>query len=177
MSRSCTHVILNDTVLASVDGDRRRHGRGGGGVGESRSHPHQDRIGLRARAGEAGRRERARSKVASAPLRGDAPWALSALPECLIQISKSTGSRELRAGASAAPAPCRLRRRRRWSTVIAPFRIAGDEAYVRRGTDRLRHSAPRAVLPRGRPACADSRDAREGAELRVYEPAQRGDGV
>ena len=50
---------------------------------------------------------------AQAPLRGDAPWALSALPECLQQVSEASGSRSfvrahLPAGATPIVPPATL---------------------------------------------------------------------
>ncbi len=108
---------------------------------------------------------------AGAPLRGDAPWALSALPECLIQMSKSTGSQtyvrsHLPAASVPIPAHARL--------VYGDCRISilGDEAYVRRGADRLR-IPPRAYFYRAGDLLALIRETARGAELRVYEPAHR----
>jgi hypothetical protein len=107
----------------------------------------------------------------AASLRGDAPWALSALPECLIQMSKSSGSlryvrAHLPANAVAIVPP---------ATLVygdCSITIAGDEAYVRRGADRLR-IPPRAYFYRADNLLALIRETRSGAELRVYEPAQR----
>ncbi len=105
------------------------------------------------------------------PLRGDAPWALSALPECLIQTSKSTGSANyVRAHLPPGSVPVASP-----ATLIygdCSIRIAGDEAYVRRGIDRLR-IPPRTRFYRAGNLLALIRVTREGAELRVYERAQR----
>jgi len=111
-----------------------------------------------------------RERGFSEPLRGDAPWALSALPECLTQTSKSTGSvtyvqAHLPLGSVPVAPP---------ATLIygdCSIRIVGDEAYVRRGIDRLR-IPPRAQFYRAGNLLALIRVAREGAELRVYEHAQ-----
>jgi hypothetical protein len=70
-------------------------------------------------------------------LRGDAPWALSALPECLIQVQEWKGTmRYVRShiphGASAIAPPDVLHY---GDCTIA---IHGDEAFVQRGKDRLR---------------------------------------
>lgn len=102
---------------------------------------------------------------------GDAPWALSALPECLTQTSESNGTQayvrtHLPAGAQRVVPP---------ATLVygdCSIRIVGDEAYVRRGTDRLR-IPPRAVFYRAEGTLALIRETPQGAELRVYEPAQR----
>jgi len=108
---------------------------------------------------------------AVAPLHGDAPWALSALPECLIQTSEANGTRAyVRAHLPARVVP------------IAPpatltygdcrIIIAGDEASVRRGQDDLR-IPPRVQFYRGEGVLALIRETAAGDELRVYEPAQR----
>lgn len=105
----------------------------------------------------------------AASLRGDAPWALSALPDCLIQTSKSTGPASyVRAHLPAGAAP-----------IVPPatlvygdcsITIAGDEAYVRRGNDRLR-IPPRVQFYRAKGYLALLRETPGGTELRVYEPA------
>jgi hypothetical protein len=104
-------------------------------------------------------------------MRGDAPWALSALPECLIQTSESSGSLEyvrahLPRGAVPIVPP---------ATLVygdCSIRIAGSEAYVWRGSDRLR-IPPRAQFYRAEGHLALIHETAQGAELRVYEPAQR----
>ena len=48
------------------------------------------------------------SSAAIAPMSGDAPWALSALPECFTQVSESSGSgRYVRAQSAAQRGPDR----------------------------------------------------------------------
>ena len=108
-------------------------------------------------------------KGGSAALAGDAPWALSALPDCLTQTSISRGSLpyvEARLPKDARP-------------VVPPatlvygdcdIRIVGDEAYVRRGTDRLR-IPPRVRFYRTSDSLVLIRNDQESAELRVYQPA------
>lgn len=106
-----------------------------------------------------------------APLRGDAPWALSALPACLIQMSKSTGSpayvhAHLPPGATPIVPP---------ATLVygdCSIKIAGDEAYVRRGADLLR-IPPRVHFYRAAGLLALIRESSVGQELRVYEPAKQ----
>jgi hypothetical protein len=107
----------------------------------------------------------------SVALTGDAPWALSALPECLSQRSESTGSRayvlaRLPAGAVPIVPP---------ATLVygdCNISIVGDEAYVRRGVDRLR-IPPRVQFYRAKGLLALVRETTGSVELRVYEPAQR----
>ena len=105
------------------------------------------------------------------PLHGDAPWALSALPDCLRQTSESTGS----------PVYVRSHLPRGAAPVVPPatlvygdctITIAGDEAYVRRGADLLR-IPPHVRFYRAADFLALIREAPSGAQLRVYEPAQR----
>ena len=122
---------------------------------------------VRAKAGGAG----APAPPASAALRGDAPWALSALPECLTQVSESSG-----------PASYVRARLPRGAAPIVPpatlvygdctITIAGDQADVRRGADRLR-IPPSVQFYRASGLLALMREDSHGAQLRVYEPAQR----
>ncbi len=106
--------------------------------------------------------------AAGAPVRGDAPWALSALPDCLIQRSEATGSlayihTKLPAGATAVLpgtilryGPC---------TIL----VRDGEALVSRGEDRLR-IPPHVRLYRAGNALALVRDTGRRGELRVYSP-------
>jgi hypothetical protein len=102
-------------------------------------------------------------------LRGDAPWALSALPECLIQLSKSTGSRDfvlrhVPSGAAAVAVPATL------TYGDCTISLVDDEAYVRRGNDRFR-IPPRVRFYRSAHALTMLRETAGGNEVRVYEPA------
>jgi hypothetical protein len=107
----------------------------------------------------------------AAPLRGDAPWALSALPDCLIQTSESTGSlpyvrAHLPAGTEPIVPP---------ATLVygdCTITIAGDEAHVRRAADRLR-IPPRVYFYRAPSLLVLIRETARGAQMRVYRPAQR----
>ena len=102
----------------------------------------------------------------SAPVHGDAPWALSALPECLIQQSEATGTlayvrSKLPAGATAVAAgtilhygPC---------TIL----VRDGEALVSRGQDRLR-IPPHVTLYRAGNRLALLRQIDATGELRVY---------
>jgi len=102
----------------------------------------------------------------NAPVRGDAPWALSALPECLVQQSEATGSlayvrSKLPSGATAVKAgtilhygPC---------TIL----VRDGEAVVSRGQDRLR-IPPHVTLYRAGNRLALLRQIGVAGELRVY---------
>lgn len=115
----------------------------------------------------------ASSATGPAPVRllGDAPWILSALPECLTQISESKG-----------PQPYVRAHLPRGATRIATHDtltygncsifISGDEAYVRRGVDYLR-IPPRVQFYRAGDLLAIIRSSSDGTELRVYAPAKR----
>ncbi len=107
----------------------------------------------------------------AAALAGDAPWALSALPECLTQVSESDGSpayirSRLPPGAVRVVPPATL------TYGDCSIRITGDEAYVSRGIDRLR-IPPHADFYRANGVLALIRNTPQGAQLRVYVPAQR----
>jgi hypothetical protein len=111
-----------------------------------------------------------RIQAATAPLSGDAPWALSALPECLTQISKSTGSEHyVRAHLPARAA--RIVPPRRLVFGDCAIAIDNDAALVRRGPDRLRIPPP-VQFYRAPGLFAMIRETAQGAELRVYQPAR-----
>lgn len=101
-------------------------------------------------------------------LRGDAPWALSAFPECATQTSETTGSlryvlAHLPAGASEVAPPATL------AAGDCTIALAAGAAYVRRGTDRYR-IPPRVRLFRAPGEIAVLRsDPGGGNDLRVYE--------
>ncbi len=105
-----------------------------------------------------------------AGLRGDAPWALSALPECLIQMSESTGPQaytlaHVPAGSVPVPAPATLR------YGDCTISVTGDEALVSRGVDRFR-IPPKVRFYRTARTLTLLRVEGGGSELRVYQPAQ-----
>lgn len=103
-------------------------------------------------------------------LRGDAPWALSALPECLMQTSESTGPLayvvgHLPAGVEPVTPPATL------AYADCTIFLTDREAYVRRGNDRFR-IPPRVRLFRGPGVLALLREDASGNELRVYQPTE-----
>jgi len=102
------------------------------------------------------------------PLRGDAPWALSALPECLTQLSVTTGSlpyvrAQVPAGATPVVPPATL------AYGDCTISVTGDEAEVRRGNDRF-HIPGSVRFYRGPALLAVLRSGGGGNELRVYLP-------
>lgn len=107
------------------------------------------------------------SKGGSPAFVGTAGWALSALPECFMQISKSTGPLQyvlvnlpsgasmLRPGVTVRSADCRVS-------------VEADTVVVRRGSDKIR-VPPIARLYQAPGTLALLRGADNGFELRVYE--------
>jgi hypothetical protein len=126
------------------------------------SHLHGGAMGLAAGAVQPG---------SPAPLSGDAPWALSALPECLAQVSESRGSRRyvwahLPAGAAPIRPPAVL------IYGDCTITVAGDAAYVQRGADRLRIPPP-VQFYRAAGELALIRQTKGRFELRLYQPVER----
>lgn len=102
-------------------------------------------------------------------LHGDAPWALSALPECLLQLSETTGPldyvlKHVPPGAQQIGSPASLQYGD--CTIL----LSDDEAYVRRGSDRYR-IPPRVRFYRGAGVLVLLRESSNGNELRVYQPS------
>jgi hypothetical protein len=102
------------------------------------------------------------------PFRGDAPWALSALPECLTQLNVATGRlsfvrSRVPAGATLVVPPATL------SYGDCTISVTGDEADVRRGNDRF-HIPGSVRFYRGPALLAVLRSSGGGNELRVYLP-------
>lgn len=98
---------------------------------------------------------------------GDAPWAMSALPECFTQVSKTSGPRayvlaHLPAGATM------MRPGESVSLSDCTLQVSGDTILVTRGADRLR-IPPIARLYRAGTSLALLRGGGGGLELRVYE--------
>jgi hypothetical protein len=107
----------------------------------------------------------------TAPFEGDAAWALSALPECLTQVSESRGPlpylvAHLPAGAQAVVPPASF------SYGDCTISLTGDEAVVRRGADRFR-IPPRVRFYRTPGSLAVLRQSPSGNDLRVYQPVSR----
>ncbi|MFN2448369.1 MAG: hypothetical protein ABR508_01060 [Candidatus Baltobacteraceae bacterium] len=97
---------------------------------------------------------------------GDAPWALSALPECFTQVAKTTGPppyvlAHLPAGLAMERDGARLK------VADCALRVAGDAIFVHRGADHLRIPPP-ARLYDGPGQTAVLRSDAGGYELRVY---------
>ncbi len=101
-------------------------------------------------------------------LAGDAPWALSALPECFEQLSVDTGNRgfllrHLPADSIRVAPPARLEYADCWIYIVR------DEVYVQRGRDAFRIPPP-ARLYRSPGRLSLLRTSAGGGELRVYQP-------
>ena len=107
------------------------------------------------------------SSAPAPPFVGDAPWALSALPECLIETERSHGSiayvrSRLPAAARRIAPPAQLR------YGNCTISVVGDEAYVRRGRDRFR-IPPDATFYRVGNRLALLRIVGRFADLRIYQ--------
>ncbi len=103
------------------------------------------------------------------PFRGDAPWALSALPGCVTQVLARTGPRAyvlegLPSGATPVVGRATL------SYGDCTISVGGDEAYVTRGPDRF-HIPPHVQFYTAPGALAVLRADAKGNELRVYAPS------
>jgi hypothetical protein len=109
------------------------------------------------------------SDVGSTPaagLTGDAPWALSALPDCFMQQSESTGDRayvdaHVPADAKEVPPGTRL------SFGPCTIFVGNGELNVNRGADRFR-IPPHAVLYRDGATLLLLRTTASASVLRTY---------
>jgi len=99
----------------------------------------------------------------------EAPWVLSALPECLRQTYEATGTRayvaaRLPAGFTLQPAGKALQ----YSDCSIAARVS--DVLVRRGADRYYVPAPAQLFRKGS-SIALMHEAGPRAVLRIYEPA------
>ena len=104
------------------------------------------------------------SRTAS-PVRGEAPWALSALPECVTQLSRRSGSRAyagsaIPRGARPVAPPATLR------VADCELHIDGSVATVSRGQKVLTVSGARFFVA-GDTLVLDRRDGRFG-DVRLF---------
>ena len=104
------------------------------------------------------------------PLRGDAPWALSALPDCLHEESVARGTlpfvhSKMPHGASEVAGGSVLHYGR------CTISYAGDEAIVTRGEDRLR-IPPHLKLYFAGTTLVLLHSAGSTGELRTYTPSR-----
>lgn len=98
---------------------------------------------------------------------GNAPWALSALPDCFVQRSETTGNRayvEARLPPEAKP----VRAGTRLSYGPCTILVRNDELLVERGSDRLR-VPPRATLYTTGDSLALLRTSGLTTDLRIYD--------
>ena len=106
--------------------------------------------------------------ASSASLRGDAPWVLSALPDCLRQESESRGTplyvrAHLPPNASPIVPPDNVR------YADCTIAVRGWEAFVRRGNDVFR-IPPRVEFFKSGKLLVMLRIADGSADLRTYQP-------
>jgi hypothetical protein len=103
--------------------------------------------------------------------RGDAPWALSALPECLRQRLEATGPIAFvrsKIPPDAVPVPPGRTLVYADCTIL----VGRGEILIKRGPDRLR-IPPRVVLYQARDRLALLHVAGKAGELRIYEPTKK----
>ena len=108
-----------------------------------------------------------KATASAAPFSGDAPWALSALPECLTQIEEDSGSlpyvrSHLPKGAVAIRPP---------ATLVfgdCTIRVRALDADVERGPDRF-HIPPRASFYRSGGRLVLLHASGKHGELRIYK--------
>lgn len=106
--------------------------------------------------------------ASSASLRGDAPWALSALPECLREQSSSQGTPHyVRAHMPPHATPIVPPKNLRYGDCTIAIR--GWEAVVRRGSDVFR-IPPMVRFFNSARGLVVLRIARGSGDLRVYTP-------
>lgn len=117
----------------------------------------------------------AQGKRGNGAFAGDAPWALSALPECFVQESRTTGP--LRFVMAHLP---------KGATLVLPGRtltaadcsvfVKGNEVWVWRGKDRLRVPPPSQLYASGRLSAGGTlallQGGGRGYDLRVYSAAK-----
>jgi hypothetical protein len=120
--------------------------------------------------GSGGARKPQAASTPPAPvgISGDAPWALSALPECFTQLSLDRGPRKfllahLPAHSVAIPPHTTL------NFSDCTIFTKNDEVYVHRGRDAFRIPAP-ARLYQTPGSLSLLRMAEGAGELRVYQP-------
>jgi hypothetical protein len=98
---------------------------------------------------------------------GNAPWALSALPDCFTQTSQTTGSASY--VATQLPAGAQLVRPGAHLTYgTCTILVRDDELLVTRGSDRLR-VPPHARLYTTGKSLALLRTSAAGTDLRIYD--------
>ncbi len=100
--------------------------------------------------------------------KGDAPWALSALPECFVQQSKSTAGTLDYINAHLPKDVRMVRPPQTLQYADCTLRVVDETIYVQRDGDRLRIPPP-ARLYAGARHIALLRGTEGGYELRVYE--------
>lgn len=107
------------------------------------------------------------SKRGGGAFKGDAPWALSALPECFTQEERASGPLkyvlgqiEMNAAMVRPPATLQF--------ADCTVRVVGETVYVDRGIDHLRIPPPVRLYHSRSHRLYVLRGAGNGYELRVY---------
>lgn len=110
----------------------------------------------------------ARVNDSSASLRGDAPWALSAFPECVRQQSESRGT-PLYVRAHVPPGATQIVPPNNVRYGDCTIAIRGWQAFVHRGKDAFRIPPQVEFFSSGK-SLVVLRIANGSADLRVYDP-------
>ncbi|GAC1396217.1 MAG: hypothetical protein NVS3B17_01850 [Vulcanimicrobiaceae bacterium] len=107
------------------------------------------------------------SRATGTPVGGDAPWALSALPECFVQRASRRGSvayaRVLLAGARPLASGTVLH------VADCTLVLRGDFATVTRGENHLRIPPPARFFALGNATIVERRDGARD-DVRLYVP-------
>ena len=107
------------------------------------------------------------SRATALPVEGDAPWALSALPECFEQRTSRRGSVAFARGLLAGARP--IARGTVLHVADCTLVVATDSAIVTRGDTRLRIPPPARFFERGDETLVERRDGARD-DVRVYVP-------
>ncbi|HEV2262194.1 MAG TPA: hypothetical protein VGR69_07920 [Candidatus Rubrimentiphilum sp.] len=103
------------------------------------------------------------------PVWVSAPWALSALPECLRQTYEATGNRAFVTG-RMPPGFVRLHAGASLRYTDCAIAVGTDTIFIRRGKDRFYVPARSQLFQRG-DALALMYEQGSRAVLRIYQPA------
>jgi hypothetical protein len=115
-------------------------------IAHKRAEPPDLRISARASGTPSVSRPESHDEAPEGSVRGDAPWALSALPDCARQDRAARGNwAEVRAKIPAGASPVQGE----FGAGPCTIRIDPDGIHITRGADRLRIPAPARLFVAG----------------------------